>query len=503
VSEILDLSAVELREAVASGRVGAVEAAEAYLARIERLEPVLSAFNEVLADEAIARARAVDAKRQAGEELGPLAGVPIALKDNLCTAYGRTTCSSKILADYRAPYTATAAARLEQADAVILGKTNMDEFAMGSSTENSGLGPTRNPWDTDRVPGGSSGGSAAAVAARQCAAALGSDTGGSIRQPAALCGVVGLKPTYGRVSRYGLVAYGSSLDQIGPLTRDVRDCALLTGVIAGHDPKDSTSLPEPVPDYLGRLDEPIEGLRVGLPAEFYSEALDAEISSAIRQAAAVYRSLGATSVEVSLPNSRIDVDRDGQLSSHAVACYYIVAMSEASSNLARYDGVHYGHRTAQPAADIIEMYSRSRAEGFGEEVKRRIMLGTYTLSAGYYDAYYKKALQVRRLIKNDFDRAFEACDVLLCPVSPTVAFRLGAKTDDPLTMYLADIYTLSLNLAGLPGLSLPAGLSKGGLPIGMQLLGPVLSEETLLRAGRMYETASGVTRLVPSLPERS
>ena len=499
MSGILDMTAAELRDAIAAGQVGSAEATQAYLEAIERRDADIGAFNEVFREEAMAQARAADGRRQAGEPIGALGGVPVAVKDNLCTAGGKTTCSSKILANFRAPYTATAVRRLLQAGAVLLGKTNMDEFAMGSSTENSGFAPTRNPWDLDRVPGGSSGGSAAAVAARLCAAALGSDTGGSIRQPAAFCGVVGMKPTYGRVSRYGLVAFGSSLDQIGPLARDVTDAALLTGVIAGHDPRDSTSIPAPVPDYAAGVDEHVEGLRVGLPGEFYSDALDEEINAAIRAAADVYASLGAEVVDVSLPTSRIDTDADGRLSSCAVACYYIVAMSEASSNLARYDGVHYGHRTDEKVGDIIELYSRSRAEGFGEEVKRRIMLGTYTLSAGYYDAYYDKALRVRRLIKNDFDAAFEKCDVLLCPATPTTAFKLGEKTADPLTMYLADVYTISANLAGVPGLTVPAGLSASGLPVGMQIIGPPLSEETLFRAGRMYETASGVTRLAPAL----
>ncbi len=498
-SDLTDLSALELRDAIAGGEISSEEATRAYLAAIEQRECALAAYNEVLAEAAVEQAKAVDARRAAGEELGALGGVPLAVKDNLCTARGHTTCSSKILASFRAPFTATAVARLQDAGAVILGKTNLDEFAMGSSTENSAFKATRNPWDTDRVPGGSSGGSAAAVSARLCAAALGSDTGGSIRQPAAFCGVVGLKPTYGRVSRYGLVAYGSSLDQIGPITLDVADAALLTGIIAGHDPRDSTSVPRPVPDYLAAIDAPVDGLRVGLPAEFFSDALDAEINGAIHDAAEVYRSAGAEIVDVTLPHSRIDTDEEGRLSSYAVACYYIVAMAEASSNLARYDSVHYGHRTAEKLDDIVELYSRSRAEGFGDEVKRRIMLGTYTLSAGYYDAYYDKALKVRRLIKNDFDAAFESCDVLLCPVAPTPAFRLGEKTDDPLTMYLADIYTLSLNLAGLPGISIPAGLSGGGLPIGMQLIGPVFSEETVLRAARTYERASGTTRLAPGM----
>jgi len=495
--DVAELSALELRDAIAAGEVSAEQAARAYLGAIEQREPAVGAYNEVLAERAVERARAVDARRAAGEPLGPLAGVPVAIKDNLCTTYARTTCSSKMLTDFRAPFTATAVTKLAAAGAVVLGKTNLDEFAMGSSTENSGFRPTRNPWDPGRVPGGSSGGSAAAVSARLCAAALGSDTGGSIRQPAAFCGVVGLKPTYGRVSRYGLVAYGSSLDQIGPLARDVADAALLTGVIAGHDGRDSTSVPRDVPDYLATLDEPVEGLRVGLPAEFYSDALDGEINEAIHQAARTYEAAGCDVVEVRLPHSRIDIDADGNLSSYAVACYYIVAMAEASSNLARYDSVHYGHRTADKLDDIVDLYSRSRAEGFGEEVKRRIMLGTYTLSAGYYDAYYNKALKVRRLIKNDFDAAFETCDVLLCPVTPTTAFRLGEKTADPLTMYLADIYTISVNLAGLPGITIPAGLSAAGLPIGMQLIGPVFSEQTVLRAARMYEQLSGVTRLRP------
>ncbi len=496
---VLDLSALELREAIASGELTAGEAVEAYLDAIERREPHLRAYNEVLADEARAQADQVDAQRRDGLPMGPLAGVPVALKDNLCTPFGHTTCSSKMLADFRSPYTATSVAKLRQAGAVILGKTNLDEFAMGSSTENSGFAPTRNPWDPKRVPGGSSGGSAAAVAARTCAAALGSDTGGSIRQPAAFCGVVGLKPTYGRVSRFGLVAYGSSLDQIGPLGRDVADAALLTDVISGYDPRDSTSIDRPVGDFLAGLDRPVHNLRVGWPGEFFSDALDGEIRSAIEKARDLYKELGATIVDVSLPHSRIDTDAAGNLSSYAVACYYIVAMAEASSNLARYDGVHYGHRSDRPCDDILELYSRSRAEGLGEEVKRRIMLGTYTLSAGYYDAYYHKALKVRRLIKNDFDRAFEQCDVLLCPTTPTTAFALGEKTADPLTMYLADIYTISVNLAGLPGLSLPAGVSAAGLPIGMQLIGPVFREDLLLRAGRMFEKASGITRLAPPM----
>ena len=499
MSSIVELSAVELAAAIASGEVSAMEALEAYLEAIEKREPQVDAYNEVLANQARAAARDIDTARTAGQALGVLAGVPIAVKDNICTAYGKTTCSSKILADFKAPYTATAVKKLHEAGAVVIGKTNLDEFAMGSSTENSATKVTHNPWDTARVPGGSSGGSAACVSARMAAAALGSDTGGSIRQPAAFCGVVGLKPTYGRVSRYGLVAYGSSLDQIGPLTVDVADAALLTAVIAGHDKRDSTSADRPVEDYLAEIETPIENLRIGLPDEFFTDALDAPIGEAIGKAADLYKDAGAQIVNVSLPHSRIDTDTEGNLSSYAVACYYIVAMSEASSNLARYDGVHYGHRSEKDVEGIVELFSRSRAEGFGPEVIRRIMLGTYTLSSGYYDAYYNKALKVRRLIKNDFDRAFAKCDVLLCPTSPTTAFEIGEKTDDPLTMYLADIYTISVNLAGLPGISIPVAPGQGGMPVGMQLIGPAFSESTILRAARTYEKISGVTRLVPEI----
>jgi aspartyl-tRNA(Asn)/glutamyl-tRNA(Gln) amidotransferase subunit A len=503
VSSIVELSVVQLASAIASGDVSAGEALEAYLQAIEKTEPQIDAYNEVLPDQARAAAADIDAARAAGKPLGPLGGVPIAVKDNMCTSYGRTTCSSKILANFKAPYTATAVEKLTTAGAVVIGKTNLDEFAMGSSTENSASKVTHNPWDTTRVPGGSSGGSAACVSARLAAGALGSDTGGSIRQPAAFCGVVGLKPTYGRVSRYGLVAYGSSLDQIGPMTVDVPDAALLTAVIAGHDTHDSTSSNRPVEDYLAGVNTPIENLRIGLPDEFFTDALDPEIAQAIAKAADLYKDAGAEIVNVTLPHSRIDADAEGNLSSYAVACYYIVAMSEASSNLARYDGVHYGHRTDQDSGGIVELFSRSRAEGFGPEVIRRIMLGTYTLSSGYYDAYYNKALKVRRLIKNDFDRAFETCDVLLCPTTPTTAFGIGEKTADPLTMYLADIYTISLNLAGLPGVSIPACLGADGMPVGMQLIGPAFSESVILRAARTYENISGVTHLIPEIARTS
>ncbi len=499
MSDILNLSALELRDAIAAGEISAAEATRAYLDAVETLDKNLYAYNEVFSERAMTRAGKIDRNRSAGEPLPPLAGVPVAVKDNICTSFGRTTCSAKILENFHAPYDATVVGKLESAGAIILGKTNMDEFAMGSSTENSAFNATRNPWDTSRVPGGSSGGSAAAVAARMCAAAVGSDTGGSIRQPAAFCGCVGLKPTYGRVSRYGLVAFGSSLDQIGPLSRNVADAAMMLEAIAGYDPHDSTSVDKPVPDYLASLDKPMEKLRVGLIKEFHSESLDAEIRAAVDKAAKIYRDAGAEIIEVSLPHSRVDTDEGGQLSSYAVACYYLIATAEASSNLARYDGVHYGRRTADKVADIIELYSRSRAEGFGDEVKRRIMLGTYALSSGYYDAYYLKALKVRRLIKNDFDKAFENCDVLLAPTAPETAFKIGEKTADPLTMYLSDIYTISANLAGIPGISIPAGLSSAGLPLAVQLLGGVFAEETLLRSARMYEKASGISRLTPEI----
>jgi aspartyl-tRNA(Asn)/glutamyl-tRNA(Gln) amidotransferase subunit A len=491
------LSALELRDSLVRGELSVKELVQDYLDRITELDPHLDAFNSVFAERSIDKARELDKLRGADVNRYPLFGLPIAVKDNLCTSYGHTTCSSRILADFQAPYTATAVARLEDAGAVIIGKANMDEFAMGSSTENSAFKTTRNPWNPAHVPGGSSGGPAAAVSAGLCAAAIGSDTGGSIRQPAAFCGIVGLKPTYGRVSRYGLVAYGSSLDQIGPLARDTTDCALLAGVIAGYDPADSTSINVDVPDYLSSINEPQANLTIGLPEEFYTDALNSEIRKSLEDASSIFSSLGVKIVQVHLPHSRIDMNGSGELSSYAVACYYIIAMAEASSNLSRYDGVHYGYRTDAKVEDIVDLYSKSRSEGFGEEVKRRIMLGTYTLSSGYYDAYYLKALKVRRLIKSDFDRAFKDCDILLCPVSPTTAFRLGEKTLDPLNMYLQDIYTLSLNLSGLPGLSLPCGISKSRLPIGMQLIGPVFSEEKLFRAARMFERETGLSRLDP------
>ena len=477
---------VELRDAIASKQVSASEVVEAYLQRIELLDPKLHAYNEVYAEQARSRAVEVDT----GKIIGPLAGVPLAIKDNMCTSYGRTTCSSKILENFHAPYTATAVARLEQAGAIMLGKTNLDEFAMGSSTENSAFGPTFNPWDTQRVPGGSSGGSAAAMAADLCAGSLGSDTGGSIRQPAALCGVVGLKPTYGRVSRWGLVAFASSLDQIGPFARTVADAAAILQVIGGHDPLDSTCADVPMPDYSADLDKPVKDLRIGLMKQGLSEANDPAVTQAIERAAQAFRDQGAEVLEVDLPHTE-----------YGIPTYYIAATAEASSNLARYDGVHYGHRSSE-CEDLIDLYSRSRAEGFGDEVKRRIMLGTYALSSGYYDAYYLRALKVRRLIKADFDKAFAQCDAMLCPTTTSPAFRLGEKTDDPLAMYLNDVYTTTANLAGVPALSLPAGYTDDSakpLPIGLQLLGPMFDEPRLLRIAGMLESAIGAWQRRPAL----
>lgn len=473
-----DLSAKELRDRIAAGQISSVEATEAVFERIDKLEPVIGAYISTYRDKALEMAADVDRRVAAGETVGELAGVPVAIKDNMCTTFGATTCASRILENFHAPYNATAVEKLLAADAVIVGKANMDEFAMGSSTENSGLKRTVNPWDTSRVPGGSSGGSAAAVAEQLCFAALGSDTGGSIRQPASFCGVVGLKPTYGRVSRFGLVAYGSSLDQIGPITRTVTDSALMMNVIAGHDPADSTSVDEsvaPVCDYLEKLDEPVEKLKIAIVPEFAAGA-DEQVQKSLSEALDVYKELSAEIVEIDMPH--LD---------YAIAAYYVVATAEASSNLARYDGVHYGHRS-EKAEDYIEVYSKSRAEAFGKEVKRRIMLGTYALSSGYYDAYYLKALKVRSLIRADFTKAFEKCDCIMMPVSPTTAFKIGEKIDDPLTMYLSDIYTIAANLAGVPGISVPCGFDENNLPIGLQVLAPAFGEEKLLRIARMFES---------------
>ena len=470
-----------------AGSVTSEEVVRSYLDRASKLDR-LNVYVHLDPEVVLAQARAVDAKRRAGQPLGALAGVPVAIKDVLCVEGEPTTCGSRMLRTFRPPYDATVIARLKAADAILFGKTNMDEFAMGSSTENSSYGPTRNPWDEDRIPGGSSGGSAAAVAADLAPLALGSDTGGSIRQPAALCGIVGLKPSYGRVSRYGLVAFASSLDQIGPFAHDLADTALILGAISGRDPLDSTSVDTAVPDYAATLDTPPPGLRVGVVPEFFGAGLDAEVEAAIREAVRVYKAAGATIKEVPLPHSK-----------YGVPAYYIVAPAECSSNLARYDGTIYGHRAEdfsprysgeEDLPPLIRMMMASRAEGFGPEVKRRIMLGTFCLSAGYADQYYNQALKVRRLIRNDFDAAFKEVDVVLGPTSPTAAFKLGEKTSDPLAMYLSDIYTITANLAGIPGLSVPCGLTKSGLPIGMQLLAPAFAEETLLRTARVFEKAT-------------
>ena len=496
--ELHDLTACEMRDRIVVGELTAAATAEAVLERIGAVEKRVGAFVSINAEGALARAREIDAALGRGEEAGPLAGVPIAIKDNLCVEGRPTTCSSRILEGYLAPYTATAVQHVLDAGAVPIGKTNLDEFAMGSSTENSALGATRNPWDLERVPGGSSGGSAAAVAAGETVLALGSDTGGSIRQPASFCGVVGLKPTYGRVSRYGLVAFASSLDQIGPITRDVTDAALLLSVIAKHDPRDSTSAPERTPDYLGQLEADIEGRKIGLPREFFIEGMDPEVEGAVRAACDVLAGQGAELIEVALPHSRIDVEPDGTLSAYAVACYYIIATAEASSNLARYDGMHYGHRTGA-AGDLVDTYARSREEGFGAEVKRRILLGTYALSSGYYDAYYLKASKVRTLIQRDFTQAFATVDVIACPAAPTAAFRLGEKADDPLQMYMGDVFTLSCNLAGIPGISVPCGFTSGGLPVGLQLLGRPFDELGLLQVARALERATEWCERRPTL----
>ena len=474
------------REQLSRGEVSARELTDHHLSRIAAVEPTVHAYLEVTTERARADADRIDAMRAAGDPLPPLAGVPLAIKDNLCTKGIATTCSSRMLAGFIPPYESTVTERLWGAGAVLLGKTNLDEFAMGSSTETSYFGPSRNPWNPQKVPGGSSGGSAAAVAAGECIASLGSDTGGSIRQPAAFCGVVGLKPTYGRVSRYGLVAFASSLDQVGPFTTNVADAAELLQVIAGADPRDSTCLKAPVPDYRAALSKPVAGLKVGLVREcFEAEGLDPQVKASVMAAAAQLEALGCELVEVSCPRFN-----DG------IATYYVIAPSEASANLARYDGVKYGHRT-EDASGLAEMTARSRAEGFGAEVQRRILIGTYALSAGYVDAYYKKAQQVRTLIRRDFDRAFGAVDVLLTPTSPTTAFGFGAHSEDPLAMYLADLLTIPANMAGLPAISLPCGFDAGGLPIGVQLITGVLQEERLLQVAWHYEQAARVMQNRP------
>src|SRR5882672_5439965 len=467
MAALASLTAHELGARYRSGEATPTQAATEYLARIEALDPEVRAFLTVTREAALRRAAEADARFKAGAPLGPLDGVPVALKDVLCTRGIRTTSGSKILERFVPPYDATVVARLHAAGAVLLGKLNMDEFAMGSSTEHSAFGTTRNPWDLARVPGGSSGGASAAVAADFAALSLGTDTGGSIRQPAAFCGVLGMKPTYGRVSRYGVIAFASSLDQVGPFAKDVEDAAVLLGTIAGVDPMDSTAVDVPVPDYRAALGRGIEGMKIGVPAEYFIDGMDPEVERAVREAIAALEKLGARTEPVSLPHTE-----------YGLAAYYVIAPAEASSNLARYDGVKYGLR-APGGKDLIDMESRTRAAGFGAEVKRRIMLGTYALSAGYYDAYYGRAQKVRTLVRRDFEQVFERCDVLVAPVAPTTAFRIGEKIGDPLTMYLSDVLTIAVNLAGLPGMSLPCGIDGDGMPIGLQLIGRPFDEPAL------------------------
>ncbi len=463
----------ELSAALAAGEFTSVELTQHFLDRIAKYDGELNSFITVTAEQALAQAAAADARRARGEA-GPLTGIPLAQKDIFCTDGVRTSCASKMLDPFIAPYDATVIAKFQEAGAVMLGKTNMDEFAMGSSNETSFYGPVKNPWDTNAVPGGSSGGSAAAIAARLAPAATGTDTGGSIRQPAALCGITGIKPTYGRVSRYGMIAFASSLDQAGPMARTAEDCALLLGAMAGFDTRDSTCVDMPVPDYSAELNNDLSGLKIGLPKEYFGEGLDPAVKAVIMAAVEQYKALGAEVVEVSLPNTHL-----------AVPTYYVVAPAECSSNLSRMDGVRFGYRCENPK-DLEDLYKRSRGEGFGDEVKRRIMVGTYALSAGYYDAYYLKAQQLRHLIADDFKAALEQCDVIMGPTSPTTAFNIGEKKDDPVAMYLADIYTIAVNLAGLPGMSVPAGFADGK-PVGLQIIGNYFAEARLLNVAHKYQ----------------
>jgi len=464
-----------LHDMLVNKEITSLELTEAVLARIDEVEGDVKAYLTITRDEAIAQAKAVDEKIAKGEAISFLEGIPGAIKDNICTKGVKTTCASKILQNFVAPYDATVMTKLKEQNPVIIGKANMDEFAMGGSTENSAFQKTGNPWNTDCVPGGSSGGSAAAVAAGTAVWALGSDTGGSIRQPASFCGVVGMKPTYGRVSRYGLVAYASSLDQIGPITKDVTDCANILNVICGRDEMDSTSVNEEVPDFTKALVEDVKGLKVGIPKEYFVKGMDPEVEKTVREAIKQLEALGAEIVDISLPNT-----------DYAISTYYLIAPSEAATNLARYDGVSYGER-AEDAADLVEMMTKTRTQYLGEEVKRRIMIGNYALSAGYYDAYYLKALKVRRLVKEDFDKAFKEVDVIVCPTAPTPAFKIGEKISNPLEMYLQDACTVPLNLAGLPGISVPCGYSSNKMPIGLQIIGKALDEETILRVAYTYE----------------
>ncbi|MBP1721128.1 MAG: aspartyl/glutamyl-tRNA(asn/gln) amidotransferase subunit [Deltaproteobacteria bacterium] len=481
-----ELTIHELKDKIKKREISAREVADDVFKRIDAVEGKVHSYITLMREPAYEAAERADRDIREGK-INALTGIPVALKDIMCTRGVKTTCGSHILHNFIPPYDATVVKKLRAAGAVFVGKANMDEFAMGSSTETSWFGVTRNPWDLERIPGGSSGGSASAVAADECVAATGSDTGGSIRQPAALCGVVGLKPTYGRVSRFGLIAFASSLDQIGPFTKDVEDCAIMMNVIAGYDPMESTSVPMEVPDYLSFIRKDIRGWTVGIPKEYFIEGIDPEVEGAVRKAITVLEGLGAKCVDISLPHTE-----------YCLAVYYVIAPAEASSNLARYDGVKYGYRSTG-SRDLLDMYKMTRSEGFGAEVKRRIMIGTYALSSGYYDAYYKKASQVRTLIKRDFQEAFKSCDVIITPTTPTPAFRIGEKTDDPLQMYLSDIFTISTNLAGIPGISVPCGYTKSGLPIGVQFLAGHFEEGKLLQVAHAYEKHSGIKRRRPGL----
>lgn len=473
----------ELSAMLESGEVSSVELTQSFIDRIKQLDPQLNSFITVTQTQALAQAKAADQQRAAGKA-GPLTGVPVAHKDIFCTLDVKTSCGSKMLDNFISPYNATVVEKMAEAGVVMLGKTNMDEFAMGSSNETSYYGPVKNPWNTQAVPGGSSGGSAAAVAARLTPAATGTDTGGSIRQPASLCGITGLKPSYGRVSRYGMIAFASSLDQAGPMAQTAEDCALLLNAMSGFDPRDSTSLEKTVPNYTQNLNNSLKGLKIGLPKEYFGEGLDPDVSIVINQAIEQYKSMGAELVEISLPNTHL-----------AVPVYYVVAPAECSSNLSRFDGVRFGYRCKDPK-DLEDLYKRSRGEGFGDEVKRRIMVGAYALSAGYYDAYYLKAQQLRRLISEDFTRAFEQVDVIMGPSSPEVAFNIGEKADDPVSMYLSDIYTIAVNLAGLPGMSIPAGFSKN-MPVGLQIIGNYFDESRLLNVAHQYQQQTDWHKQIP------
>lgn len=483
MDDILNKTIPELKSLLSKKKISSVELTTFYLERIKKYNHNLMAYLRITEDYALQMAKQADQRISAGED-APLLGIPFGMKDILCTKGIETTCASRILEGFTPPYNATVITKLNEAGYIHLGRLNMDEFAMGSSTENSAFQPTKNPWDLSRIPGGSSGGSAAATAAGLCVASLGTDTGGSIRQPAALCGVVGMKPTYGRVSRFGLIAFASSLDQIGPLTRNVSDCAAILNVISGHDSLDSTSIPQPVPDYTELLGRDIKGLRIGIPKEYFIEGIEPDVAAAVSASIKTLEGLGAIPVEITLPHTE-----------YAVATYYVICTAEASSNLARYDGVKYGLRDS--GKDIIDMYKKTRLKGFGKEVKRRIILGTYVLSSGYYDAYYGKAGKVRTLIRKDFDDAFTKCDIIVTPVSPTTAFRAGEKLEDPLTMYLSDIFTIPVNLAGLPGMSVPCGFDANGLPVGLHLIGRPLDEARMLQVAHALEAERKINKIAP------